>query len=157
MGPTLTKRVDYFSVNFQKHLEAYNITQPEKDLSMNWKMHFSLWSPGYREVSFNVIKECLGSLHKPLLHIFNVSLQNGTFPDELKIARVTPLFKNRSDSGLGNYRPVPVLPCFSKILEKSCKTVFINIWLIIMFFTRDNLAFKKALNRACHIAASWPN
>ena len=35
MGPTLTKRVDYFSVNFQKHLEAYNITQPEKDLSMN--------------------------------------------------------------------------------------------------------------------------
>ena len=35
MGPTLTKRVDYFSVNFQKHLESYNITQPEKDLSMN--------------------------------------------------------------------------------------------------------------------------
>ena len=52
------------------------------------------------------------------LHIFNVSLQNGTFPDELKIARVTPLFKNGSDSDLGNYRPISVLPCFSKILEK---------------------------------------
>ena len=57
-------------------------------------------------------------MHKPLLHIFNVSLQNGTFPDELKIARVTPLFKNGSDSDLGNYRPISVLPCFSKILEK---------------------------------------
>ena len=75
-------------------------------------------SPGYDEVSFNVIKKCFGSLHKPLLHIFNVSLQNGTFPDELKIARVTPLFKNGSDSDLGNYRPISVLPCFSKILEK---------------------------------------
>ena len=33
-----------------------------------------------------------------LLHIFNVSLQNGTFPDELKIARATPSFKNENDS-----------------------------------------------------------
>ena len=66
----------------------------------------------------NVIKKCFRSLHKPLLHIFNASLQNGTFPDELKIARVTPLFKNGSDSDLGNYRPISVLPCFSKLFEK---------------------------------------
>ena len=45
-------------------------------------------------------------------------MQNLIFPDELKIARVTPLFKNGSDSDLGNYRPVYDLPCFSKILEK---------------------------------------
>ena len=31
-------------------------------------------------------------------HIFNMSFQNGFFPDELKFARFTPLFKNRSDS-----------------------------------------------------------
>ena len=59
-----------------------------------------------------------GSLHKPLLYTFNASLQNVTFPDELKIARITPLFKNGSDSDLGNYRPISVLSCFSKILEK---------------------------------------
>ena len=57
-------------------------------------------------------------MHKPLLHIFNVSLQNRTFPDESKLARVTPLLENGSDSDLGNYRPISVLPCFSKILEK---------------------------------------
>ena len=57
-------------------------------------------------------------MHKPLLHIFNQSLQSGIFPDKLKIARVTPLFKNESDSELGNYRLISVLPCFSKIFEK---------------------------------------
>ena len=56
-------------------------------------------------------------MHKPLLHVVNVSLQNGNLPDELKIARVTPLFKNGSDSNLGNYRPISVSPCFSKILD----------------------------------------
>ena len=95
IGPTLAKKVDSSSVNFHQYLEAYNITQPEKDLTVNElkDAFFSLKlnkSPGYDEVSFNVIKKCFGSLHKPLLHIFNVSLQNGTFPDELKIARVTP-------------------------------------------------------------------
>ena len=60
-------------------------------------------SPEYDEISFNVIKTCFGSLHKPLLHIFNKSLQSGTFPYKLKIAKVTPLFKKGIDSELGNY------------------------------------------------------
>ena len=84
----------------------------------------------------NVSEVCIS-----IYFIFNVSLQNETFPDELKIARVTPLFKNGSDPDLGNYTPISVLPCFSKILEKimynrlykhlSDNNVFYNeiIWL----------------------------
>ena len=36
-------------------------------------------NPGYDYVSFNVVKHCFGSLHKPLLHIFNLSIQKGVF------------------------------------------------------------------------------
>ena len=57
-------------------------------------------------------------MHKPLLHVFNLSLQTGIFPDKLKIARVTPLFKGGENYELENYRPISVLPCFSEILEK---------------------------------------
>ena len=46
-------------------------------------------------------------------------LQTGVFPEEVKIARVTPIFKGGEISDLGNYRPISVLSCFSKILEKS--------------------------------------
>ena len=70
IGPTLAKKVGSSSVNFHKYLEAYSITQPEKDLTVNElkDAFFSLKlnkSPAYDEVSFNVIKKCFGSLHKP--------------------------------------------------------------------------------------------
>ena len=35
IGPTLAKKVGSSSVNFHKYLEAYSITQPEKDLTVN--------------------------------------------------------------------------------------------------------------------------
>ena len=93
--PTLAAKVDSSSANFHKYLEAYNITQPEKDMTVNALKDTFFYlklnkSPGYDAVSFNVIRKCFGSLHKPLLHIFYVSLQNRTFQDELKTARVTP-------------------------------------------------------------------
>ena len=74
IGPTLAKKVDSSSVNFHKCLEAYNITQPKKDLTFNKlkDAFFSLKlnkSSGYNKVSFNVIKKCFRSLHKHLLHI----------------------------------------------------------------------------------------
>ena len=36
----------------------------------------------------------------------------------MKIAKVTPVYKAGDSSDLGNYRPISVLPCFSKILER---------------------------------------
>ena len=53
-----------------------------------------------------------------MLHVFNLSIVKGIFPDDLKIARVTPVFKGGDEKDLENYRPISVLPCFSKILER---------------------------------------
>ena len=52
------------------------------------------------------------------MHIFNLSISKGIFPDKLKIAKVTPIFKSGDSTVLTNYRPISVLPCFSKILER---------------------------------------
>ena len=52
------------------------------------------------------------------LYICNLSFAKGVFPDEMKIAKVAPLFKSKVDNTFNNYRPVSVLPQFSKILEK---------------------------------------
>ena len=75
-------------------------------------------SLGHDEISFDVIKSCFGSLSKPLLHIFRLSLEEGIFPDDLKAAKVTPIFKAGDENDFGNYWPISVLSCFSKILEK---------------------------------------
>ena len=52
-----------------------------------------------------------------MLHVFNLSIVKGIFPDDLKIARVTPVFKGGHED-LENYRPISILPCFPKILER---------------------------------------
>ena len=45
-------------------------------------------------------------------------MEKEIFPDELKIARVTPIYKTGDENDFGNYRLISVLPCFSKMLER---------------------------------------
>ena len=52
-----------------------------------------------------------------LKHILNISLAKGIFPGKLKIARVTTIFKKGNNTLVTNYRPISILPCFSKSLE----------------------------------------
>ena len=47
-------------------------------------------SPGYDDINYNVIKKCFGSLCEPLKYLINLSIEKGVFPDDLKLARVTP-------------------------------------------------------------------
>ena len=55
----------------------------------------------------------------PLTHIINLSISTGTIPEDMKSARVVPLHKKNSKTGTGNYRPVSVLSCISKVLERA--------------------------------------
>ena len=50
--------------------------------------------------------------------IFNCSFKTGVVPEQLKIAKVVPIYKKDNAEVPSNYRPVSVLTCFSKILER---------------------------------------
>ena len=52
------------------------------------------------------------------MKLFDSSLSLGIFPDSMKIVKVTQVFKAGKKELVSNYRPISVLPCFSKILEK---------------------------------------
>lgn len=75
-------------------------------------------SCGYDNVSSKVIKPIIHLISEPLSHIFNLSFSQGIFPDDLKIAKIIPLFKSGDSQCFSNYRPISMLPFFSKILEK---------------------------------------
>ena len=49
---------------------------------------------------------------------FNDSLKNTKFPNCLKLASLTPVFKKNARTSKNNYRPVNVLPVISKIFER---------------------------------------
>lgn len=53
-----------------------------------------------------------------LTHIYNLALSTGVFPTGMKTAKVTVLFKAGDRNSMGNYRPISILPIFSKALEK---------------------------------------
>ena len=75
-------------------------------------------TPGYDDISGAVIKDSIKYYLDPLVYIFNLSLSQGIFPCELKIAKVVPLYKGGNEMLLTNYRPVSLLPFISKILER---------------------------------------
>ena len=50
--------------------------------------------------------------------IFHSSFNEGIFPEQLKVAKVSPIFKVGNIEEIGNYRPISVLPIFSKVLER---------------------------------------
>jgi len=65
-----------------------------------------------------VVKQCIQQLKIPLTDIYNASLESGIFPDKLKIAKVIPVHKKGDSRDVSNYRPISLLPVFSKLLEK---------------------------------------
>ena len=42
----------------------------------------------------------------------------GIFPNQLKIAKVVPIFKTGDDTLFTNYRPISLLPSTSKVVER---------------------------------------
>ena len=69
-------------------------------------------------VSSQILKSINRIISIPLSQIINDSFSTGEFPDPLKEARVTPIFKEGERSKLSNYRPISVLPILSKVFEK---------------------------------------
>jgi len=57
-------------------------------------------------------------LSAPLSRLITDSFRLGQFPDNLKIARVAPVFKAGDSKFTSNYRPISLLPTLSKLIEK---------------------------------------
>jgi hypothetical protein len=64
-----------------------------------------------------LVKDCRSVFLEPLVHIFNLSLEQGTFPNVWKSTKVLPVHKTGNSAEIKNYRPIALLSTFSKIFE----------------------------------------
>ena len=72
----------------------------------------------HNNIDMVLVKQVINYIAKPLAHVCSKSFECGVFPDNMKVAKVVPLFKAGDRSLFSNYRPISLLSQFSKILEK---------------------------------------
>ena len=66
-----------------------------------------------------------------------MSIDTNSVPDEMKFAKVKPLFKKGSRLDAGNYRPVSILPIVSKILERAVYNQLVG------YLDKNNLLYEN--------------
>ena len=94
-------------------------------------------APGFDQADVNVRNQIYDHIKKTLVRIFCNSVTLGVFPEKLKLAKVTPVFKSEENEYLTNYRPISVVVCFSKILERI---IYNRLY---EHLTKNNLLFDK--------------
>ena len=75
-------------------------------------------SSGHDNITSALIKDIKHEISIPLTILFNKSIHSGRVPDDIKLAKVIPIYKAKDKELLNNYRPISLLPTTSKILEK---------------------------------------
>ena len=99
---------------------AYKLTEVSQEFILN---ELSSMNPqkatGMDNISPKFLKDSAVIISPCLTHVINLSITSGYVPDDLKIAKVTPLYKKNNKLEVGNYRSVSVLSAVSKILEKA--------------------------------------
>ena len=76
-------------------------------------------SSGIDELPTSIVKLAVPTIKTVLSYIINNSFCYGVFPDNLKIALIKPLYKKGNPESLNSYRPISLLPAFSKIFERA--------------------------------------
>ena len=75
-------------------------------------------SCGHDGLSSKLVKDLKNEIALPLSIMINTSIESGHVPGTMKLAKVIPIYKSKDKQMLNNYRPISLLPIFSKIIEK---------------------------------------
>ena len=108
-------------------------------------------SKGYDGLSTEHLKLINKDISKRLTLIINQSLNSGIFPDQLKIAKVTPIFKKGDKQIITSYRPISVLPVISKIFETVIHEQLSEYFVTNNLFSPQQYGFRK--NSSTELAA----
>ena len=149
IGPNLARKIQPSSVSHMNFLNDYFINSmflspiDEGEIIEIANTFATGKAVGYDDIPMFIIKQSITIISAPLAHIFNLSINHGIVPDELKVARVIPLFKSGDSAIFTNYRPVSILPSFSKILERIVYNRLLNYIDKDKFFVTVNMDLGK--------------
>ena len=103
---------------------------------------------GIDKISCKIIKIAAPAISDSLTFIFNQAITLSSFPNEWKMARVIPLYKNSQRNIPGNYRPISVLPAISKIMERIMYDQLYNYLTKFELLGDSQFGFRKSHSTA---------
>ena len=120
-------------MNYRKYIKTPKTKLYFKKITMNQlkkkvaKMKKSN-TISHDRISMNTLNKLKISIFPLLLNLINSINRTNIFPECLKISRIFPILKSKSESPLdcSNYRPVNLLSPISKIIEKFWSNDIIN-------------------------------
>ena len=139
--PVSTKFNNYLAGNFLNSFSASPTNQNEIEsivLSFNSKS-----SSGYDSIPMSIVKASISSISPALELVINSSIASGCFPNALKLAKVCPVFKSGVKTEITNYRPISILSCFSKLLEKIMYLRLLDYLNHNNILTHSQFGFRK--------------
>ena len=119
IGPNLEKNIPNVT---NTHMHDYMKERKNNSMFIGGVTEYDVTkkrvSTDCNDIDMTIIKTIIDEIVTPFTYICNQSFLSGTFPNKMKLAKVLPLYKNGNHNVFINYRPVSLLPQFSKILEK---------------------------------------
>ena len=100
-------------------------------------------TPDQDGLSTSLVKKIANELASPLHLIFSKSYETGIIPNQLKIAKIIPIFKSGIQTKMDNYRPIALLNSFSKILEKITCNRLTNYLEYYKLLSEFQIGFKR--------------
>ena len=95
------------------------------------------------EIPVHIYKRVADIIAPVIRDLINDSVSNGIFPDLLKTARVVPIHKSGSKQSTKNYRPISILPTFSKIFEKVMYRRLVSFFEKYDLFSPNQYGFRS--------------
>ena len=100
-------------------------------------------SNGHDGISSELLKLISNDISDSITLIINKSLKSGIFLNQLKIAKVTPIYKKDNKKIITNYRPISVLPVISKVFETVIHEQLSDYFSFNNFFSEQQYGFRK--------------
>ena len=101
---------------------------------------------GLYKVSSLVLKDVKSTISKTLSTIFNLCIEFGYFPEELKIGCITPVYKKGDKTNISSYRPICSLSPFSKIFERIIYDRMLKFIDRYNIFSKSQFGFRKNMS-----------
>ena len=123
IGPHLATNLPVSTINAEDYLkrEPSSFEFAEIKSSRVFKLLSKLdvtKATGLDQISNKVLKLAAPVIYKQLTDLFNLSLKTREYPDDWKLAKVSPVFKAGERNDPNNYRPISVLSTISRVFEK---------------------------------------